>query len=81
VTFSYTGRFKPARSCRGTVSLRLKAGRKTVATKKVKLDRRCRYKVRLTVARSKLGKATKVTVTAKAKGRKTASRRLKVPTG
>jgi hypothetical protein len=79
VRFAYTGRFRPARSCKGTVTLTLKAGAKTVATKKVKLDRKCRYKVSITVARVKLGTATKVTVTAKAKGKRSSSRRLNVP--
>ena len=78
VKFSYTGRFTPARSCRGTVTLTLKAGTKKVATKRVRLDRRCRYKVAFDVARSSLGKATTVTVTAKA-GKRSASRRLSVP--
>jgi uncharacterized repeat protein (TIGR01451 family) len=79
VKFAYTGHFKPARSCKGTVSLTMKAGSKKVATTKVKLDRKCRFKVSITVARTKLGKATKVTVTAKAKGKRSASRRLSVP--
>ncbi|MDA0161464.1 hypothetical protein OM076_14400 [Solirubrobacter ginsenosidimutans] len=79
VKFAYTGRFSPARACRGTVSLTLTAGKKRVAVKKVKLDSRCRFKVSFDVARSRLAKATKVTVTAKATGKKTASRRLTVP--
>jgi uncharacterized repeat protein (TIGR01451 family) len=79
VKFAYTGRFSPARSCRGKVSLTLIAGKKKVAVKKVKLDNRCRFKVSFDVARSRLAKATKVTVTAKATGKKTASRRLTVP--
>jgi uncharacterized repeat protein (TIGR01451 family) len=78
VKFSYTGRFTPARSCRGTVTLTLKTGTKKVATKRVKLDRKCRYKVAFDVARSSLGKATTVTVTAKA-GNRSASRRLSIP--
>ena len=79
VKFAYTGRFSPARSCRGNVSLTLTAGKKKVAVKKVKLDSKCRFKVAFDVARSRLAKATKVTVTAKATGKKTASRRLTVP--
>jgi hypothetical protein len=78
VKFSYTGRFTPARSCKGTVTLTLKAAGRTLATKRLKLDRRCRYKVSFTIARTRLGKATKVTVRAKA-GRRTASRTLAVP--
>jgi hypothetical protein len=79
VKFSYTGRFTPARSCRGTVTLTLKAGTKTIATNRVKLDRTCRYKVSFDVTRARLGTATKVTVTAKAKGKRTATRRLTIP--
>ena len=78
VTFAYTGRFTPARSCRGTVTLVLKAGTKAVATKRVKLDGKCRYKVSFDVLRTRLGTARKVTVTAKA-GRRTASRQLTFP--
>jgi hypothetical protein len=79
VKFAYTGRFSPARSCRGKVSLTLTAGKKKVAVKKVKLDSKCRFKVSFDVARSRLAKATKVTVTAKATGKKNVSRRLTVP--
>jgi hypothetical protein len=79
VKFAYTGRFSPARSCRGKVTLTLVAGKKKVAVKKVKLDSRCRFKVSFDVARSRLAKATKVTVTAKAAGKKLLSRRLTVP--
>jgi uncharacterized repeat protein (TIGR01451 family) len=78
LTFAYTGRFSPARSCRGTVTLALKAGTKTLATKRVKLDSKCRYKVDFAVLRGRLGVAKKVTVTAKA-GTRTASRQLIVP--
>jgi hypothetical protein len=78
VTFAYTGRFTPARSCRGTVTLALKAGTKTVATKRVKLDGKCRYKVSFVVLRTRLGTAKKITVTAKA-GQRTASRQLLIP--
>jgi hypothetical protein len=78
VKFSYTGRFTPARSCKGTVTLTLRAGTRNLATKRVKLDSRCRYKVSFTIARTRLGKATKVTITAKA-GRRSASRTLAVP--
>jgi uncharacterized repeat protein (TIGR01451 family) len=79
VKFAYTGRFSPAKSCRGKVSLTLTAGKKKVATKKVKLDSKCRFKVSFDVARTRLAKATKVTVTAKATGKRTASKRLTVP--
>jgi hypothetical protein len=78
VKFAFTGRFTPARSCRGTVTLALKAGTKSVATKRVKLDRKCRYTVSFDVPRARLGTAKNVTVTAKA-GKRTASRRLPVP--
>ncbi|MDA0161465.1 hypothetical protein OM076_14405 [Solirubrobacter ginsenosidimutans] len=79
VKFSYSGRFAPARSCRGTVTVALKAGTKTVATKRVKLDGKCRFKVSFDVARKSLGSATKVTLTAKAAGKRTATSRLSVP--
>jgi hypothetical protein len=78
VTFAYTGRFTPARSCKGTVTLALKAGTKTLATKRVKLDRKCRYKVSFTIARTRLGKATKVKISAK-QARRSATRTLPVP--
>ncbi|WP_037494750.1 hypothetical protein [Solirubrobacter soli] len=78
VKFSYTGRFSPARSCKGTVTLTLKAGTKKLATKRVKLDSKCRYKVSFTIARTRLGTATKVTVTAKA-GKRSGSRTFAVP--
>jgi uncharacterized repeat protein (TIGR01451 family) len=79
VKFAYTGRFSPAKSCRGTVALTLTAGKKRVATKKVKLDSKCRFKVSFDVARTRLAKATKVSVTAKATGKHTATKRLTVP--
>jgi hypothetical protein len=79
VKFSYSSRFTPARSCRGTVTVALKAGTKTVATKRVKLDGKCRFKVSFDVTRRSLGSATKVTLTAKAAGKRTATSRLRVP--
>jgi hypothetical protein len=79
VKFAHTGRFSPARSCRGTVTLTLTAGKKKVATKKVRLNSKCRFKVSFDVARTRLAKATKVTVSAKATGKKSVSRRLTVP--
>jgi hypothetical protein len=78
VTFAYTGRFTPARACRGTVTLSLKAGTRTLATKRVRLDRKCRYKVSFTVTRTRLGKATRVTIMAK-QALRSASRTLLVP--
>jgi hypothetical protein len=79
VKFSYSGRFSPARTCRGTVTVALKAGTRTVATKRVKLDGKCRFKVSFEVPRKSLGSATKVTLTAKAAGKRTATGRLSVP--
>lgn len=78
VKFSYTGRLRPVTACRGNVTLTLKAGTKKVATKKVRLDRNCRFKVSFDVARSRLNSATRVTVTAKL-GKRTATRHLSVP--
>ena len=79
VKFSYSGRFTPARACRGTATVALKTGTKTVASKRVKLDGKCRFKVSFDVARRSLGSATKVTLTAKAAGKRTATSRLTVP--
>ncbi|HEY6890608.1 MAG TPA: hypothetical protein VI300_22585, partial [Solirubrobacter sp.] len=79
VKFSYSGRFTPARACRGTVTVALKAGTRTVATKRVKLDGKCRFKVSFEVPRTTLGGATKVTLTAKAAGKRTATGHLSVP--
>ncbi|MDA0168213.1 hypothetical protein OJ998_03875 [Solirubrobacter taibaiensis] len=76
VSFTAAGRF--ARPCRGRVALTLKAGTKTITRKTAKPDRSCRYRVRFDVARSRLGKATRVTVTARL-GRTTNTQRFSVP--
>lgn len=76
VSFTAAGRF--ARPCRGRVALTLKAGTKTIARKSAKPDRSCRYRVRFDVARSRLGTATRVTVTARL-GRATKTQRFSVP--
>ena len=50
-----------------------------VQSKRIKLDRRCRYTVRFTeVTRSKLKGATRVTVTVRA-GKRTKTHRVAVP--
>ena len=76
VSFTAAGRF--ARPCRGRVALTLKAGTKTITRKTAKPDRNCRYRVRFDVARSRLGSATRVTVTARL-GRSTKTQRFSVP--
>ena len=76
MSFTAAGRF--ARPCRGRVALTLKAGTKTITRKTAKPDRSCRYRVRFDVARSRLGAATRVTVTARL-GRTTKTQRFSVP--
>lgn len=62
-----------------TATAQLKVGSRLIASKRIKLDSRCRYKVRFTsVTRTKLRGATRVTVTVRA-GRRTATHRLNVP--
>ena len=60
------------------VALTLKAGTKTITRKTAKPDRSCRYRVRFDVARSRLGAATRVTVSARL-GRSTKTQRFSVP--
>jgi hypothetical protein len=76
VSFTASGRF--ARPCRGRVALTLKVGTKTIARKSVKPTRTCRYRARFTVARSRLGKATRVTATARL-AKSTKTQRLSIP--
>ena len=76
VSFTGAGRF--SRPCRGRVTLTLKAGTKTIARKTAKPDRSCRYRWRFDVARSRLGSATRVTVSARL-GRSTKTQRFSVP--
>lgn len=62
-----------------SATAQLKVGSRVIATKRFRLDSRCRYKVRFTsVTRSKLRGATRVTVTVRA-GKRTATHRLSVP--
>ena len=68
-----------ARPCGKTATVQLKAGSRIVATKRIKLDSRCRYRVRFTnVSRSQLRGATRVSVTVRS-GRRTATHRVAVP--
>jgi hypothetical protein len=76
VTFTASGRF--ARPCRGRVALTLKVGTKTIARKSAKPTRTCRYRARFDVARTRLGKATRVTVTARL-AKSTKTQRFSVP--
>lgn len=78
VTLTVRGRF--ARPCRTTATVRVRTGRRTVAGKRVRLDRRCRYRARLSLSRSRLGEATRVTVTVR-HGRRTKTHRLRIPGG
>jgi Bacterial Ig domain len=54
--YRINGRLETAGSgCRGTVTVRATVGKRTLATRKVKLNRRCTYSVRMNVApRAKL---------------------------
>jgi uncharacterized repeat protein (TIGR01451 family) len=68
-----------ARPCGKTATAQLKVGKRLVASKRIRLDRRCRYTVRFTnVARSRLKGATRVTVSVRA-GKRTKTHRLAVP--
>jgi len=68
-----------ARPCAKTATAQVKVGRRLVASKRVKLDRRCRYRARFNVQRSRLRGATRVTVTVRS-SRRTVTHRLSVPT-
>jgi hypothetical protein len=52
--FTTTGRLTlpagvaPAQGCRGTVTVQIKAGRKTVSTRRVRLRSNCNYRSRVT---------------------------------
>ena len=76
VVFTAAGRF--ARPCRGTIKLTLKAGTKVLARKSVKPSSKCSYRVRFDIARTRLGKATRVTAGAKL-GKRSKTQRLSVP--
>jgi hypothetical protein len=78
VNFStVSGRF--ARCTTRTATAQLKVGSRVIATKRFRLDSRCRYKVRFTnVTRSRLRGATRVSVTVRS-GRRTATHRVSVP--
>ncbi len=68
-----------ARPCGKTATARLKVGKRLIASKRVRLDSRCRYRVRFTnVTRSRLRGATRVSVTVRS-GRRTATHRVSVP--
>ena len=68
-----------ARPCGKTATAQLKVGKRLIATKRIKLDSRCRYRVRFTnVTRSRLRGATRVSVTVRS-GRRTATHRVSVP--
>jgi hypothetical protein len=67
--FTVRGRVVPprgvntARACRGQVTVRFKAGRKTVSLRQVKLSRRCRYRARVNLSKRRhLGSRLRVTV-------------------
>ena len=68
--FTFSGRLRrPARvtvaqTCRGTVRITLRAGKRVVATRRVKLGKGCRYKGALSVSAAKLAGAGKLTATA-----------------
>jgi hypothetical protein len=47
--------YSKARACSGKVTLRLRAGKRVIATRTVRLDRRCRYSTTFRVARTAVG--------------------------
>jgi hypothetical protein len=51
-----------AKACRGSVTITLKAGKKTLGRKTVRLDRKCRYAATFTVRRTLLRNRRSVTV-------------------
>jgi uncharacterized repeat protein (TIGR01451 family) len=68
-----------ARPCGKTATAKLKVGKRLIASKRIRLDSRCRYRVRFTnVTRSRLRGATRVSVTVRS-GRRTATHRVAVP--
>ena len=75
-----TTRGRLARPCGKTATAQLKVGKRLIASKRIRLDSRCRYRVRFTnVTRSRLRGATRVSVTVRS-GRRTATHRVAVPT-
>lgn len=74
--FRFTGRLAlpsgvPASACRagGVVSVQIKAGRNTISTRRTKLDRKCRYAVRVNFGSAKrFGKRKRLTVVTKWSG-------------
>ncbi len=68
-----------ARPCGQTATAQLKVGKRLIASKRIRLDSRCRYRVRFAnVTRSRLRGATRVSVTVRS-GRRTATHRVSVP--
>jgi hypothetical protein len=57
-----TGGVPRSRACKGKVTLTLKRGKRTLGTKKVKLNRKCDYRTTFRVRRSRIGSAKKLTV-------------------
>ena len=58
VSVPFSSSFKPppglsrSKACRGIITSQLKAGRRLLATKKTRVDRRCRYATRFRIARA-----------------------------
>ena len=60
--------FRRADTCHGSVRLRLRAGRRMLAAKTVRLDRRCRYAAAFRIRRARLRGANVVTIVARFRG-------------
>jgi hypothetical protein len=57
-----TGGASRAKACRGRVTLTLKRGKRTLAKRATKLDRRCNFKSTFRVRRTRIGSTTRLTV-------------------
>jgi hypothetical protein len=51
-----------AKACRGRITAQLKVGKRVLATATTRLDRRCRYRLRFSVPRSRLNAARPATI-------------------
>ena len=73
VKIVFRGRYSPsgltrAKACKGRVKLQLRLKRTVLDRAATKLDRRCRYEVRFSFKRAKIGKAKSLTVVARFHG-------------
>ena len=83
-SFSPPPGYSKARACGGMVTLRLRAATRVIATRTVKLDRRCRYSTTFRVARAAVGGRRVLSVAVRFRGNRymaptTATYQVRVP--